>query len=245
MLIVGKEASGQPPKVVSGSRDGSIRIWAFAPENGGTFVLEKNLLGHAREVTGLAPIGDNLLWSAGMDYALRIWDHTSPQGTCQHAITAGTKDGNVVPPTAGTNPAANPGHAGPVTGLLCFDAPNNGGTFVLSSSLDGTIQAWNGANGQCVANEDHGEGVVCMSMATDLKGNPLLLIGLESGNIMVRNILQAGNMPAFGLLFCLSSKYSGGHNGAVRSLCQGPSSTFYSCGNDGKLLVWQLTGDLL
>ena len=83
-----------------------------------------------------------------------------------------------------------------------------------------------------------------MSMATDLKGNPLLLIGLESGNIMVRNVLQSPSMQAFGLLLCLSARYTAGHMGAVRSLCQGPSSTFYSCGSDGKLLVWQMTGDL-
>lgn len=231
VLVMG--ADGQPPTVISGSRDGSIRIWAFKDN---AFVLEKNLLGHAREVTGLSPIG-TLLWSGGMDHSLRIWDIASPVGTCQHTITSASMDGQ---PPAGNNP----GHSHAVTGLLQFEAPNNGGTFVLSSSMDGTIQAWNGANGQCVAKEQHGEGVVCMSMAADLKGAPLLLIGLESGNIMCRNVLQSGTMPAFGLLFCLSSRYTASHNGAVRSLCQGPSSTFYSCGNDGKLLVWQLTGDL-
>jgi len=239
LLIVGDEASGQPPKVVSGSRDGTIRIWAFS-EGGGGFVMEKNLLGHAREVKGLAPVGPNLLWSGGLDNALRIWDYTSPTGVCQHAITTGAMDGN--PSVAAPNNPTS-GHSGPVTGLLPFEAPG-AGTFILSSSLDGTIQAWNGSNGQCVANEAHGEGVFCMAMGSDPKGAPLLLVGMESGNIMVRNILQTPNMPAFALLFVLSSRFTASHSGPVRSICQGPSATFYSCGQDGTLLVWQMTGDV-
>ena len=242
ILIMGGEG-GAPPKVVSGSRDGSIRIWAF---DNTSFQLEKNLIGHAREVTGLAgPIGTNLIWTGGLDHALRIWDCSGPTNTCQHAITSAGMDGVAVPPAPNNNTAASStgGHTMPVTALLQFEASGIG-TFVLSSSLDGTVQAWNGTNGQCVASEQHGEGVICMSMGSDLKNNPLLLIGLESGIIMVRNILQTPNMPAFGLLFVLNARFTAAHNGPVRSICQGPSSTFYSCGNDGKMMVWQLTDDL-
>lgn len=248
ILIMGTE--GQPPKVVSGSRDGTVRIWAFKDAG---FAMERNLLGHAREVTGLAgPIGANLIWSGGMDNALRIWDCAGPTDACQHAITTEGKDtaagaaaAGIGSPTNAAAGAASPGsgHTAAITALLQFEAPGMG-TFVLSSSLDGTVQAWNGTNGQCVASEQHGEGVICMSMGSDLKGSPLLLVGLESGNIMVRNILQTPNMPAFGLLFVLNARFTAAHSGPVRSICQGPSSTFYSCGNDGKMMVWQMTGDV-
>jgi len=239
ILVMGAE--GQPPKVVSGSRDGSIRIWGFT-EN--TFAMEKNLLGHAREVTGVAgPIGTNLIWSGGMDNALRIWDITGPADTCQHTVTVDAAAAATVgSPTSAAGAPIN-GHTNAVTALLQFEAPGLG-TFVLSTSLDVTIQAWNGTNGQCLASEQHGEGVICMSMGSDLKGAPLLLIGLESGNIMVRNILQTPNMPAFGLLFVLNARFTAAHNGPVRSICQGPASTFYSAGSDGKMMLWQLTGDV-
>ena len=241
ILIMGGEG-GAPPKVISGSRDGSIRIWAF---DNTSFMLEKNLLGHAREVTGLAgPIGANLIWTGGLDHALRIWDCTGPANTCQHAITSAGMDGaGGVSPSPSNAPSPTGGHTSAITALLQFEAPGMG-TVVLSSSLDGTVQAWNGTNGQCLASEQHGEGVLCMSMGSDLKGAPLLLLGLESGIIMVRNILQTPNMPAFGLLFVLNARFTAAHSGPVRSICQGPSSTFYSCGNDGKLMVWQLTGDV-
>mmetsp|Transcript_8044 Transcript_8044/g.14623 ORF Transcript_8044/g.14623 Transcript_8044/m.14623 type:complete len:425 (-) Transcript_8044:120-1394(-) len=210
-------------KICSGSLDGSIRLWTFdTPTN--QFVLKQTIAGHAGQVTGLQLIDQHLLWSSSVDCSIRLWD-LNKQGECQYLIT---KENN--------------GHSNAVTGLLKFTSP--AGQFVLSSSLDGTIKAWNGTNGECVASEAHGEGVVCMALATDLQQNPILLIGLESGNIMCRNVVQTPKTPAFCLLFTLSGKYTAGHEGAVKCLTEGPSSTFYSGGSDGKLMVWQIAGDL-
>jgi len=223
-------AGEDPPKVVSGSKDGSIRLWTY--ENN-KFHMAASLPGHAREVTGLVLLPSNVLWSCGIDGAIRIWDTT--KGTCQHCIVADKG-------AAAPNAQQQPGHTHAVTALLSYNSP--AGVFVLSSSLDGTIKAWNGVNGECVASESHGEGVVSMSLAKDAQNNELLLIGLESGNIMCRNLVQTARTPAFQLLFSLVSKFSVGHQGAVKSVAQGPAATFYTVGADGKMLVFQFTGDL-
>jgi WD40 repeat protein len=228
--------SGAPPKVVSGSRDGSIRVWAFAENK---FVLAQSLIGNCREVTGLVLI-KNMLWSCGTDSCIRIWDLSKPTGDCQYVITGQTQGAaNPQNPQATATPVV--GHTNAVTGLLSFESA--AGTFVLSSSLDGTVKAWNGTNGECVASEDHGEGVVCMSLAMDSQGNELLLIGLESGGIMCRNLVQTAKAPAFQLLFTLTT-YQAAHSSAVKSIQSGPAATFYSVGADGKMLVFQFTGDL-
>jgi len=96
-----------------------------------------------------------------------------------------------------------------------------------------------------VASEQHGEGVVTMSMATDSNGKPLLLVGLESGNIMARNLEPTPKIPkGFSPILTLSSHYTAAHQGAVKTLAQGMAGTFYSGGNDGKVLVYEFTGDL-
>ena len=229
--------------IISGSRDGAIRFWTFdaaaagpnaqAPPAG--FVLAKTLHGHAREITGLA-VADSVLWSSSTDGSIRIWDMAS--GQCQFTIIMAGATPN---PQQQASISAT-GHSNAVTGLVSFKSPS--GTFVLSSSLDGDIKAWNGSTGQCVASQQHGEGVVTMSMADDPAGNQILLIGLESGNMMVRNLLQTGKMPAFTLLFTLSNHYTVAHDGAVMALAKGPSGTFYTGGSDGKVLVFQFNGDL-
>lgn len=54
--------------LVTGSRDGSIRLWKFNQ-------LQSNLCGHAREVTALALANNNtILWSCGIDHYIRIWN---------------------------------------------------------------------------------------------------------------------------------------------------------------------------
>ena len=237
LLIAGDGANA---KVVSGSQDGSIRVWSF---QGGQFTLAQTLVGHAREVTGLILLPTtNLLWSSGTDACIRIWNLTS--GDCQHVITRNTPDGQATTPPAGNtgNQPQGVGHTHAVTALLSFESP--AGTFILSSSLDRTVKAWNGATGQCVANELHDEGVVCMSLSKDQKGNQLLLLGMESGNIICRNLVQTPKVNAFQLLFCLTARFTVAHKEAVKCITSGPQGTFYSGGSDGKMLVFQFVNDL-
>ena len=233
--------------MISGGNCGVIRTWQFDQAgNGGKggFVLRKTLHGHASEVTGLVIVGGNMLWSSSTDQSIRLWDLAT--GECKYLITSATQGpagGQPQPPQQqpGQQQPKGVGHTGAVTDLVLFESPQ--GTFVLSSSLDGTVKAWNATDGQCMFSEGHGQGVVSLALSADLKGNPLLLAGLESGDIMIRSVLQTASTPPFCLLVKLSNKYTKSHDGAVRAIRAGPSNTFYSAGDDGKVNVWQIAGD--
>ncbi|GMI47806.1 hypothetical protein TrCOL_g536 [Triparma columacea] len=77
-----------------------------------------------------------------------------------------------------------------------------------------------------------------MASLSDTGSNMVLVIGLEKGNIMVRHL------PSFMNLFTLDARYTFGHNGPVRSVVKGPSNTFYTTGEDGMVLVWQLVDNI-
>jgi WD40 repeat protein len=209
-------------------------------------MLTQNILGHAREITGLVDVGP-MLWSCSTDGSIRIWDMAKPGAPCQHCISMPSSNDKSVIQTSSENGQSNsnngPGHTNAVTGLVKFTS--SAGNFVLSCSLDGTVKAWNGGTGQCVASESHGEGVVTMSMIGDMNGKPCLLLGCESGTIFIRNLEPTPKIPqAFTTLINLNYDNATIHNGAVRSLCQGPAGTFYTSGDDGGVLVYQITADL-
>ena len=218
-------------KVISGAKDGSIKLWNF---EGGRFVLKQTLHGHAREITGLALADGNFLWSSSTDGSIRIWD-LSKNGECQYKIT--------MPENPTGDPQQAPYHTDAITGLVSFATPN--GTFILSSSLDGYVKAWD-KGGQCVASEGHGEGVVTIAMGEDPNKKQFLIIGLQSGNISARNLFPTQNLPkAFSLIFTLSAKYTAAHTDAVKTLSNGIiPGTFCTGGMDGKVLVFEINGDI-
>lgn len=210
-------------QMVTGSRDGTMRLWKL--ENN-VFVVVHTLMGHAREVTSILLLPDsNTIWSSGTDQCLRIWDATN--GTIKHTIGPSTM-----------------GHTHAVTDLVSYDVPNMG-TFVISCSLDKTVKVWNASNGECVHSESHEEGIVSMCIVQDVARHNLLLLGLENGSIQCRTLQQHNAIRSFEALFTLSYHQGVGHQGAVKSLTSGPSSTFYSGGHDGKLQVFSLVGDVL
>ena len=246
-------------RIASGSHDGTIRSWRYdaaanatgvTPGKGG-FAMDKTFHGHSGEVNGLVVVGGAMLWSCGNDMTIRLWDMSTAE--CKYLISqdtpatpgAGSQPLQAAAAAVGQPPSQTSpkgvGHTASVTELLLFESPH--GNFVLSSSLDGSVKAWDASNGTCMFSESHGEGVVSMALSADLKGNPLLLVGLESGAIMVRSILQTPNAPAFCLLITLTQMFTSGHDGSVKSIRSGPSNTFYSAGSDGKVIVWQFTGD--
>lgn len=50
-------------------------------------------------------------------------------------------------------------------------------------------------------------------------------------------------LPSFAYKTTLSSAANFGHQEAVRRISTGPLNTFFSVGNDRKMLAWQITGD--
>jgi len=224
-------------RIISGSRDGSIRLWSY---DNGRFALVQTLMGHAREVTGLQIVDNNFLWSSSTDASIRIWD-LSKNGVCMHAITM--KDTSEAPNVP--NNQAQPYHTDAVTDLIKFESAS--GSYILSSSLDGDVKAWRGQTGEMVASEGHGEGVTCMTKAEDPNRNPFLLIGLLSGNIMARNFEPTPHLPnAFSPILLLHNRFSVAHADAVTTVVGGVpgTGTFCSGGMDGKLLVFQVAGDM-
>jgi WD40 repeat protein len=223
-------------KIVSGARDGSIKLWNF-DAGAKRFVLVQSLMGHAREITGFEIVDGNFLWSSSIDGSIRIWD-LSKNGDCQHAISM-TDNAQAQP----NQP--QPFHTDAVTSLASFTSPS--GTFILSGSLDGNVKAWNSKTGQMVASEKHGEGVVDISMGEDANGKQFLLIGLQSGNIMARNLEPTQKIQtAFSPIFLLANRFTAAHTDAVKIIEKGipGTGTFCSGGMDGKVLVFQIAGDM-
>ena len=204
-------------------------------------------------MTGLVVV-DQILWSSSIDGSIRIWDMAS--GECQYSIPK--QSANPAPDQHQQQqpPVAGNGHSSAITALVSFQSPGHG-TFVLSASLDSTIKAWNGTTGECVASEAHnGQGVVSIAIvdapaSLPAPGAPqspptqqVLLAGLDSGRVVARNLMQTSTTAALEALFVLDSYFTASHAGAVRCIAPGPASTFYTGGDDGNLMVWQINGDL-
>uniref|UniRef100_A0A7S2JW42 IP5PC-F beta-propeller domain-containing protein n=1 Tax=Leptocylindrus danicus TaxID=163516 RepID=A0A7S2JW42_9STRA len=224
------EGSTDPSKMVlvSGDKKGVIRLWkppATADQK--VFVVQQTFYGHAGEVTGLV-ICNNFLWSASTDASIRTWDPAT--GECKYLISK-------------TNQNA---HTNAITDMVLWK--DQSATFVLTSSLDSTVKAWNSSNGEMCISSDHGEGVICLATVSDSGGKPVLVCGLESGAILLRSLATTPSTPAFTSLLKIVAYYTNGighEDGPVKCLRAGPSNTFYSGGEDGKLNVWQVVGGLV
>ena len=162
---------------------------------------------------------------------------------CKYLITASTP-----PSGAGANAVQSPsnggvagvGHTKAITSLLLFEG--SGGSFVMSSSLDGDVKVWDSTNGECKSTTNHGVGIVCMAISLDKDKNSVLLCGTETGKIMVRMIFQTTytNEP-MRLLASLDVNYIHvGHEGPVKQIQAGSGNTFYSVGSVGNLIVWKI-----
>ena len=60
---------------------------------------------------------------------------------------------------------------------------------------------------------------------------------LQDGTISVKEL------PSFAYKTTLGADLNQGHHDAVRRITTGPSNTFFSTGNDRKMIAWQITGD--
>jgi len=208
--------------IYTGSQDATIHSWKY-DQSTNEFTLVRSYLGHVKEITGMVCVKD-VLWSSSVDHSIRTWN--TQTGQCQFCITE----------------SSNQGHTDAVTQLLSLTQNNE--PYVLSASLDGTIKAWNATNGTCMATIPHGTGITCFALLQLPTQTPVLLVGCETGKIMIRSVLQTTTTPAFTLLASLSSRYTCGHDRPLKTIIAGPAQTFYSGADDGKLIVWQITNDL-
>lgn len=231
---------------VSGGHDCSIRVWKYdttVNAGKGGFKLMQTLCGHAGEITGLVIVG-TMLWSCSTDMTIRLWD-SAANWECKYVITQ-TTQGNAATPVAlppnGQQQGVGVGHADAITGLLHFESP--AGNFVLSSSLDGNVKVWNSVNGECLSTTNYGVGVISMALTTDLKNNPLLIAGTAYGKIMIRSLIQTATAPPMCYLCAIDiHRTHCGHDGPVKRVVAGPSNTFYTAGDDGNVIIFQITGD--
>mmetsp|Transcript_16730 Transcript_16730/g.25070 ORF Transcript_16730/g.25070 Transcript_16730/m.25070 type:complete len:475 (+) Transcript_16730:148-1572(+) len=238
---------------VSGGHDSAIRMWKYdaAGNSGkGGFKLVKTLFGHAGEITGLLIVG-TMLWSCSTDMTIRLWD-SAADWECKYLITQNTPGDAGAPPVGSPqaqqqqngqqNTATGIGHTDAITGLLHFESAQ--GNFVLSSSLDGSVKVWDSTNGNCLSTTDYGVGVISMALTADTANNALLIAGTVYGKIVFRSLLQTANTPPMCYLCHIEYRNTQcGHEGPVKSVVAGPSNTFYTAGDDGNVVVFQITGD--
>ena len=224
--------AGGSPRIITGSADGLIRSWSMQQPN--KFVCEKTLPGHAGEVTGLVLVpGGNILWSSSQDGTIRIWDLAQPEpNALQHTITAEPSNPNSPQQGSGI------GHTGAVLALVPLIMDKK--MYIISGSVDNHIKVWDSTNGNLMTDENQGEGVRSMTVATTAGGTQVLLIGTTKGNISLRNITATTKLQPFQLLCTLSQHSNAGHRGAVTSIVGGSQGTFYSTGNDGQCIAWHL-----
>lgn len=223
-----EEGSNDPSKmvIVSGDKSGVVRLWSPPASSEKIFKVQQTFHGHVGEVTALV-FCNNFVWSSGVDGSMRVWDPST--GQCKHLVT-------------GASPNVNP-HTDAITDMHLWK--NQGQNYVISSSLDGTVKAWS-SDGNILLSEENGEGVLCMAIASDPLGTPVILCGSGSGGINVRSLSHTPSMPAFTLIAKLTPKFNYGHErGPVRCIRVGPSNTWYSGGDDGNLLVWQTVEPLV
>ncbi|RLN45291.1 hypothetical protein BBJ28_00010004, partial [Nothophytophthora sp. Chile5] len=116
---------------------------------------------------------------------------------------------------------------------------NQSETFLISGGLDCEIIVWSLAPPFLqLFKETQDSQVTALCGTQDTAQSPILLIGTADGMITVKEL------PSFAYKTTLGANVNQGHQDAVRRITTGPSNTFFSVGNDRKMLAWQITGDV-
>ena len=155
-----------------------------------------------------------MLITAAMDGTIKIYDLATM--TCVHVLDAN-------------------GHTNAVTDLEIW--VNGNDHFLISSGMDSRVLVWSlaGPTFAQVFDEKQDDAITCICGTTDAAGVAVLLIGLQDGSIVIKEL------PSFDFKFVLSARENSGHREAVRRLFAGPAGVFFSVGEDGSCFAWQWT----
>ncbi|KAJ8569428.1 hypothetical protein ON010_g5831 [Phytophthora cinnamomi] len=212
-------SSGTSTSTTTGSADGSIRYWQMDTATN-QFKCRGVMEGHVRGVTRLKTFavgGAPILASASVDSTIRLWDLATYQ--CVKVLSAEEN-----------------GHTDAVMDLEFW--VNNNETFLISGGLDCEIIVWGLTPPfQQLFKETQDSQVTALCGTQDAAQAPILLIGMADGTISVKEL------PSFAYKTTLGANLNQGHQDAVRRITTGPSNTFFSTGNDRKMIAWQITGD--
>ncbi len=179
-VVVGCRDSSGRRCLVSGSWDGTLRVWDVA-----TFECIHELRGRSRSVTCASDVfvggdGRHMVASGSLDDSVRVWDVDS--GTCVRLLE---------------------GHSERVNGLSSMFVDTAGRRCVASASADRSIRVWDVDAGlcvgvvtvmedwstcfwavdSCVMNHDR---VTCVSLVGTVDGRQLLASGTNEDNSPVR-----------------------------------------------------------
>ena len=243
---------GSRPVVISGSGDGTVRVWDLATGApvGGPFV------GHGDWVRSVAAAeldGRPVVISGSGDGTVRVWDlatgapvggpFTGHDGAVlavaaaelggRPVVISGSSDETVrVWDLATGTPVGGPftGHRGQVYAVAAAEL--GGRPVVISGSSDGTVRVWDLATGIPVGGPFAGHGAVRSVAAAELDGRPVVISGSDDGTVRVWDL--ATGTP-------VGDPFTG-HGGpvlAVAAAALGDQPVVIS-GSDGTVRVWDL-----
>mmetsp|Transcript_9331 Transcript_9331/g.12929 ORF Transcript_9331/g.12929 Transcript_9331/m.12929 type:complete len:461 (+) Transcript_9331:31-1413(+) len=221
----------------TGGHEGEIHCWQLTTDQPDNFSLVARIdacasSGHVLGVTSLLLFGPHFLVSGSMDKTVRVWR----VGSATEPLPSPT-----IRPLEGIRTARDGGHTEAITCTTALSLPtaidSSGGVFFVTGSLDASFRAWD-VHGNLALEHKTSAPVTALATTADRTSNTLLLVGLQDGNIEIRQ-------PSlrFKLRAILNFSMTQGHRGEVRAFTTG-DGYFCSVGNDGHLMVWQWTGNL-
>ena len=211
------------------------------------------------------------IWDSGSNWECK---HLIVGGTSNTSGGgSGNASPNTNGTTSNTNDVVGPGHTAPITSMILFEQSQQSQQqqqqqqnqaqspqstpFIITSSLDGTVKVWDSTNGNCLSTTLPLDcGITTMAIMKEPKNQyPILILGCERGIIYIMSILQTLKVNnAMSYLVKLDPKYleSCGHDqgyDAIHRIEVGPegtqyANTFYSAGDDGNMVIWQIVSDM-
>ncbi|SDY86210.1 WD domain-containing protein, G-beta repeat-containing protein [Lysobacter sp. yr284] len=228
-------------RIASAGRDAQVRLWS------GDGREQARLRGHAQSVLGLCELPGARLATVSRDRGLRIWNLAD--GRCLRSevahdsaalclarlgdgrLASGAADGRISVWRDDGEPLHGwAAHAGWVWSLCAL-----GGSGLLSASEDGELAWWDAQRGERIARLHCGVALRSVDACTDTGDAWVAFAGVD-GRVRIAHAADGGlrcerDWPA--------------HDAAVRRVRWFGDGRLASCGEDGRVRVWDRDGTLL